>query len=104
MTAKHFEKIKYSLKSINNIKLQRNSSQTVTLKNRVKVDYKHTVLDLGDYQICVSGSAEQYYQLNHSTERIWLLITFYDNNADELIPSIPQHTTIKKLIKEKLTA
>jgi hypothetical protein len=104
MTKKHFEKIKISLQAINNIQLQRDSSQIVTCKNRVKVDYKHTIIDLGDYQIIVSGSAEQYYQLDHSTERIWLMITIYDNNADELSTTIPQHTTIKKLIKEKLTA
>lgn len=104
MTQQQLEKIKNSLKSINKIKLQRDSTPMFSSKNRIKIEYKHTIIDLGDFQICVSGSAEQYYQLDHSTERIWLMITVFDNNADELSTTIPQHTTIKKLIREKLTA
>ena len=104
MTQQQLEKIKNSLKSINKIKLQRDSTPMFSSKNRIKIEYKHTIIDLGDFQICVSGSAEQYYQLDHSTERIVFWFSVYDNNADELSTTIPQHTTIKKLIREKLTA
>lgn len=101
MTHNHFKKVKKSLESINKIKLQVDDNQVFTSKNKVKVDYKHTIINLDDYSLIISGSAEQHYKQHHSTEKIFLFITLYDAENNELELNRTQHTKIRELVKIK---
>lgn len=99
MTEKHFKKIKNSLESINKISLEVDNSQSKD--GKYKVEYKHTIIDLDDYSLIISGSAEQHYHFSHSTEKIFLFISLYDFENNELDLNRTQHTKIKELVKIK---
>ena len=101
MTQEHYKKLKSSLEAINKIRLQVDEDQIVTSKNKVKVEYNHTVIDLGDYSIIVSGEATQFHRKNFSSERICLFISVYDKANEEHRTTEKQHTEIKKLIQLK---
>ena len=99
MTRKHFKKIKNSLESINKISLEVENSESKD--NKYKVEYKHTIVDLDDYSLIVSGSAQQYYQHHHSREEIYLFISFFDAEHNEIKPTVKQHTKLRKLVNIK---
>jgi len=101
MTQEHYKKLKSSLEAINKIKLQVDEDQIVISKNKVKVEYKHTVIDLGDYSIIVSGEATQFHRKNFSSERIFLMTTIFDEYNQELTTTVKQNTEIRKLIHLK---
>jgi len=101
MTQKHYKKLKSSLESINKIQLQVDEDQVVVSKNKVKVEYNHTVIDLGDYSIIVSGEATQFPRKNFSSENICLFISVYDRANEEHRITVKQHTEIMKLIHLK---
>ena len=99
MTQKHFEKIRNSLESINKISLEVDNSESKD--GKYKVEYKHTIVDLNDYSLIISGSAEQHYQHHHSSEKIFLFISLYDAENNELELNRKQHTKIRELVKIK---
>ena len=99
MTHNHFKNIQKSLESINKISLEVDNSESVD--GKYKVEYKHTIIDLDDYSLIVSGSAEQHYQHHHSTEKIFLFISLYDSENNELELNRKQHTKIRELVKIK---
>ncbi len=101
MTHNHFRKIKSCLEAINKIQLQVDDNQTFTSENKVKVDYKHTIIDLDDYSLIISGSAEQHYKQHHSTEKIFLFISLYDSENNEMFLNKKQHTQVRELVKIK---
>lgn len=99
MRHNHFKNAKKNLESINKISLEVKNNESVD--GKYKVEYKHTIIDLDDYSLMISGSAEQHYQHNHSTEKIFLFITLYDAENNELELNRKQHTKIRELVKIK---
>jgi hypothetical protein len=101
MTREHYKKLKSSLEAINKINLQVDQNQVVYSKNKVKIEYQHTIIDLGDYTIIVSGEATQFHRKNFSSERIFLMTTVLDKYNEEQTTTKKQHTEIRKLIHLK---
>ena len=102
MTENHYKKIKNSLESINKITLKEKSSEQT--KDGYKVEYKHKIIDLDGYSLIVSGSAEQFFNIQFSREKIFLFITVFDPENNELKFSPNQHTKIRKLVNHKVLA
>ena len=101
MTQEHYKKLKSSLEAINKIKLQVDEDQIVISKNKVKIEYQHTVIDLGDYSIIVSGEVTQFNSNNFSSKSKCLFISVYDRANEEHRTTVKQHAEIMKLIHLK---
>lgn len=100
MTKQQHKRALKSLKSINNLKLDRNYSLKAGV---VRYEYKHQLIDLDGITMIVSGTLEQFNTINHSTEKVFLVISLHDENNEDLAFNDVQLDQYIKELKPKLS-
>ena len=91
-----------SLKEINNLKIE--STKVSRKENLVKINYKHQVVDLGEYSLILSGSLEQFRTKDYSRDRMFLVISLLDSNNEDLEFKPKQMQEFKNVLKDKIFA
>ena len=81
MTKQQHKKALKCLKNIQKLKLNKNFSLKAGV---VRYEYKHQLIDLDDYTMIISGTLEQFHTKNHSTDKMFLVITLLDENNEDL--------------------
>lgn len=97
-----YEKALNVLKSVNNFTPK--STTHHKSKNRVTVQYKHQIVELGDYSLVLSGTLEQFYSKDHSTDRMFLVISLLDDENQDLTLTPNQLEEVKIILKDKIYA
>ena len=100
MTNQHYKKALKLLQEINNFTVK--SSKTSKDKNTIYFEYKHQIINLGDYTLIVSGSAEQFNSIGHSSDKVFLLMSLYDSENKELGFNAKQNSKFKSRLYSKI--
>lgn len=81
MTKQQHKKALNCLKSINNLQRSKNYSLK---KGVIRYEFKHQIIQLDDMTMIVSGTWEQFNTKNHSQDMVFLVISLYDQDNQEL--------------------
>ena len=100
MTNQHYKKALKLLQEINNFTIK--SSKTSKDKNTIYFEYKHQEINLGGYKLIVSGSAEQFNSINHSSDKVFLLMSLCDSENNDLEFTPKQNSKFKSRLYSKI--
>lgn len=100
MTDKHYKRAFKLLREINNFTIV--STETSKDKNTIKHEYEEQHICLGKYKLIVSGSAEYFYSINHSSDKIFLLMSLFDSEENDLPFTVKQHSEFKSKLYSKI--
>lgn len=90
------------LKHINNFQVK--STTKLTNKDIIRTEYRHQIIELGDYNLILSGTLEQIKTKSKNTDRIYLVISLYDSLNQELKFNAKQFEEFKTVLKQKMFA
>ena len=100
MTNQHYKKALKLLQEINNFTVK--SSKTSKDKNTIYFEYKPQEINLGDYTLMFSGSAQQLNSIGHSSDKVFLLMSLYDSENNELGFNAKQNSKFKSRLYSKI--
>ncbi len=100
MTKQQHKKALNCLKTINNLKLHKNYTVKAGV---VRYEYKHQLIDLDGMTMIVSGTWEQFNSLQHTTDKIFLVISLHDQNNEDVKYNASQLDEYINELKPKLS-
>ena len=103
MSNEHYKKALKLLQEINNFTVE--STKTSKDKNTIYFEYKPQEINLGDYTLIVSGSAQQFNSTghsSHSSDKVFLLMSLYDSEKKELGFNAKQNSKFKSRLYSKI--
>ena len=100
MTKQQHKKALKCLKSINNLQHKKNYSLK---KGVIRYELKHQIIQLDDMTMIVSGTWEQFNTKNHSQDMVFLVISLYDQDNQELAFNDVQLEEYVNELKPKFT-